>query len=42
MKKQLSSLDLRLLVQELREIEGSRIDKIYNPEKEEVISSFYK
>ncbi len=42
MKRQLSSIDLHYLVKELREIEGSRIDKIYHPEKNVLVFSFYK
>ena len=42
MKKQISSLDLHYLVKELKELENSRIDKIYNPEKELLIFSLFK
>jgi predicted ribosome quality control (RQC) complex YloA/Tae2 family protein len=42
MKKQLSSLDLHYLVKELKTLEDSRIDKIYQPEKETLIFSFHK
>jgi len=42
MKKQLSSVDLHYLVEELQALKGSRIDKIYNPEKNLVVFSFYK
>lgn len=42
MKKQLSSIDLHNLVKELQALKDSRIDKIYQPEKEVVIFSLYK
>jgi len=42
MKKQLSSLDLHFLVKELKILEDSRIDKIYQAEKEIITFSFYK
>ena len=42
MKKQLSSLDLHFLIKELKALEDSRIDKIYQPEKEIIVFSFYK
>jgi len=42
MKKQLSSLDLYFLVKEIKELENSRIDKIYQPEKELIVFSLYK
>ena len=42
MKKQLSSLELHFLVKELEILKGSRIDKIYQPEKNTIIFSFYK
>ncbi len=42
MKKQLSSIDLHYLVEELQALKGSRIDKIYNPEKNLVVFSFFK
>ena len=42
MKRQLSSLDLHFLVEELKSLKDSRIDKIYNPEKNVVIFSLYK
>ena len=42
MKKQLSSLDLHFLVKELKDLENSRIDKIYQPEKNVIIFSLYK
>ncbi len=42
MKKQLSSIDLHYLIKELKYLEDSKIDKIYQPEKEKIIFSFYK
>ena len=42
MKKQLSSLDAHFLVKELEQLKGSRIDKIYQPEPDLIIFSFYK
>jgi predicted ribosome quality control (RQC) complex YloA/Tae2 family protein len=42
MKKQLSSIDLHYLVKELQVLKGSRIDKIYQPEKELIIFSLHK
>ena len=42
MKKQLSSLDLHFLIEELMALKDSRIDKIYNPEKNIIIFSLYK
>ena len=42
MKKQLSSLDLHFLASELKDLEDSRIDKIYQPEKNIIIFSLYK
>lgn len=42
MKRQLSSLDLHFLARELKALEGSRIDKIYQPEKEIIVFSFHK
>ena len=42
MKKQLSSLDLNYIVKEIRNLEGSRIDKIYQPEKELLVLSLFK
>src|SRR3989338_3323748 len=42
MQKQLSSLDLHFLVMELKLLENSRIDKIYQPEKETIVFSFHK
>ncbi len=42
MKKQLSSLDLHFLVKELEQLKDSRIDKIYQPEKDVIILSLYK
>lgn len=40
--KQLSSLDLHFLLEELLVLKDSRIDKIYQPEKGKIIFSFYK
>ena len=42
MKKQLSSLDLHFLIKELEVLKDSRIDKIYQPEKNLLVFSFYK
>lgn len=42
MKKQLSSADVHFLLRELEILKDSRIDKIYQPEKELLVFSFYK
>ncbi len=42
MKRQLASLDLHFLLKELDALKDSRIDKIYQPEKEIIIFSLYK
>ena len=42
MKKQLSSIDLNYTLKELQALKDSRIDKIYQPEKEIIIFSLYK
>ena len=42
MKKQLSSIDLHFLIKELQVLKDSRIDRIYQPEKNTIIFSFYK
>jgi len=42
MKRQISSIDLHYLVKELEALKDSRIDKIYQPEKELIILSLYK
>ena len=42
MKKQPSSIDLHYLVKELEILKNSRIDKIYQPEKDLIILSLYK
>ena len=42
MKKQLSSLDAHFLAKELSQLKGSKIDKIYQPEEDLIIFSFYK
>ncbi len=42
MKKQLSSLDLYFLVKELKILEDSRIDKIYQPEQNLIVLGLYK
>ena len=42
MKKQLSSVDLHFLVSELKGLENSRIDKIYQPESNLIVFRFYK
>ena len=42
MKKQLSSLDAHSLAKELSQLKGSKIDKMYQPEEDLIIFSFYK
>ena len=42
MKKQLSSIDLHYLVKELQVLKDSRIDKIYQPEKELIVFSLFR
>ena len=42
MKKQLSSIDLHFILKELEILKDSRIDKIYQPEKNLLVFSFYK
>src|SRR3989338_8953885 len=42
MKTQLSSLDIHFLLNELKDLEGSKADKIYISGKEEVYIQFYK
>src|SRR3989338_5761475 len=42
MKKQISSIDLNYLAKELQVRKDSRIDKIYQPEKELLVFSLYK
>ena len=42
MKKQISSIDLNYLAKELQVLKDSRIDKIYQPEKELLVFSLYK
>ncbi|MBI2659747.1 NFACT family protein [Candidatus Woesearchaeota archaeon] len=42
MKKQISGIDLHFLLKEFEILKDSRIDKIYQPEKELVILSLYK
>ncbi len=42
MKKQLSSIELHYLVDELQALKDARIDKIYQPEKEIFVFSLYK
>ena len=42
MKKQLSSVDMHFIVKELKQLEGSRIDKIYHPETGNLIIGLYK
>jgi len=42
MKKQLSSLELHFLLNEINILKNSRIDKIYQPEKYTFIFKFYK
>ena len=40
--KQISSLELYFLVKEFKDLEGSRVDKIYNSGKEEIYIQLYK
>ncbi len=42
MAKQLSSLDMHFLVKELKELEGSRVDQIYNNSYEEIYIQLHK
>ena len=42
MANQLSSLDIHFLIKELKTLEGSRVDRIYNSEKEEIYIQFHK
>lgn len=42
MKKQISSIDLHFLLKEFEILKGSRIDKIYQPEKELLVFSLFK
>ncbi|MEK6983223.1 MAG: NFACT family protein [Nanoarchaeota archaeon] len=42
MKRKISSLDLHFLLKELEVLVNSRIDKIYQPDKQVIIFSFYK
>ncbi len=42
MKKQISAIDLHYLLKELEVLTNSRIDKIYQPEKETIIFSLHK
>jgi len=42
MTKQLSSLDMHFLLQELKDIENSRVDKLYNYGKEEAYIQLHK
>ena len=42
MKTQLSSLDMHFILSELKDLEGSKADKIYISGKEEVYIQFYK
>ncbi|MBI2660997.1 NFACT family protein [Candidatus Woesearchaeota archaeon] len=42
MKKQLSSLDLHFLVSELKQLQDSRVDRIYQPEKSNIVIQVYK
>ena len=42
MKKQLSSIELHFITEELKPLEGSRVDKIYHPEKNLLIFSLRK
>ena len=40
--KQISALELHFLVKELKDLENSRVDKIYNNGKEEIYIQFHK
>jgi predicted ribosome quality control (RQC) complex YloA/Tae2 family protein len=42
MKTQLSSLDMHFVLKELKNLEGSRVDKIYSNGKEELYVQFHK
>jgi len=42
MKRQFSSLDMHYLLEELQVLAGSKVDKIYQPEKNTFIFGFYK
>ncbi|MBN4049033.1 NFACT family protein [archaeon AH-315-M20] len=42
MTKQLSSIDMHFLLKELKSLENSRVDKIYNNGKEEIYINFFK
>src|SRR3989338_8518179 len=42
MKQELSSLELHRIVAELQTLVGGRIDKIYQPEKGELLFQIYK
>ena len=42
MTNQLSSLDIHFLIKELKILEGSRVDKIYNSGKEEIYIQLHK
>lgn len=41
MKSQISSVDLHYLIEEMQKLVGSRVDKIYNPEKEEIVIQWH-
>src|SRR3989338_1864318 len=42
MAKQLSALDMHFLIKELKEMEGSRVDQIYNYSHEEIYIQLHK
>ncbi|MBW2976315.1 NFACT family protein [Candidatus Woesearchaeota archaeon] len=42
MVKQLSSLDMHFLLEEFKELEGSKVDRVYNKGKEEIYIQLYK
>ena len=42
MIKQLSSLDMHFVLKELKDLEGSKVDRIYNNGKEEIYIQLYK
>jgi predicted ribosome quality control (RQC) complex YloA/Tae2 family protein len=42
MKKQLSSIEVHFITKELKQLEGSRVDKVYHPEPNMLIFSLHK
>lgn len=41
MKKELSSIELKYLLEEFQQLKGSKVDKIYQPEKNSLLISFH-